>query len=131
MGLKEDDKKLAIELLIEKSNRHLEQAINVSKIGYWDLVVNRLYYSIFHAVTAMLLNDGILTKSHKGTAQQFGKNYVLTNKFDVADGRLYNRLQSKREAADYNNVFSISQEEGHELIELTINLQNKIIDYLK
>lgn len=26
-------------------------------IGYWDLVVNRLYYAVFHAVNAMLMES--------------------------------------------------------------------------
>ena len=53
MSLSENDKQVAIELLIEKSQRNMQQAIKNAELDYWDLVANRLYYSMFHAVTAL------------------------------------------------------------------------------
>lgn len=128
--MNEEDKRIALLLLIEKSLRHLKQARQNADLGNWDLVANRLYFSIFHGVTAMLLKDGIEVKTHKGKAQQFGQHYILTGKFDRLDGRLYNNLQRMREEADYNNVFNLTEEEAHDLIEKTAILQNKILDYL-
>lgn len=121
-----DQRRVAIELLIEKSDRNLQQAIVSAGLGYWDLVANRLYYSIFHVVTALLLKDGIKTKSHKGTSSQFGKYYVLSGKFGRDDGILYSRLQSMREKADYQNVFSLDDEIGNNLIAMTCDLQERI-----
>ncbi len=92
---------VAARLLIEKSGRNMEQAIRNADIGYWDLVANRLYYAVFHAVTAMLLVDGIKTGTHKGTSSQFGRLYVLSGVFSRQDGILYSRLQTMREKADY------------------------------
>ena len=126
----EEEKNIAINLLIEKANRNFEQARFLANSGFWDLIVNRLYYSLFHAVTALMMQDNIVNKSHKGTAQQFGKHYVMTEKFDKEDGRFYNRLQEKREKADYDNVFSLSEEEGMELIQKTEALLTKILNRL-
>lgn len=126
--MEEELKKTALSLLIEKSERNLQQAIFLADSGYWDLIVNRLYYSIFHAVSALLLQDGINTKSHKGTSQQFGLFYVKTGKFEEADGRFYHRLQSKREQADYDNVFKLTEEEGKNLIEQTKEFQKRILN---
>lgn len=127
----EEEKQTSINLLIEKSNRNLDQAKYLADSRYWDLIVNRLYYSLYHAVTAMLMKDNIVNKTHKGTAQQFGKYYVLTNIFDKEEGRFYNRLQEKRERADYDNVFSLTELEGKELIFKTEILQKKILEKLK
>lgn len=126
--MNDEEKQISISLLVEKSQRNLDQAKYLADSGYWDLIVNRLYYSLFHAVTAMMMKDGIVNRTHKGTAQQFGKYYVLTEKFKKEDGRFYNRLQEKRERADYDNVFKMSEEEGNELITLTALLQKKIIE---
>ncbi|MDE6409343.1 MAG: HEPN domain-containing protein [Muribaculaceae bacterium] len=128
MSLSREHKKIAFELLVEKSCRNLEQAVKVAELGYWDLVANRLYYSIFHAVTALMLHDGIQTKSHKGTSAQFGKYYILTGKFPREAGILYSRLQTMREKADYQNVFILSEEEGSALIKEVKSLQKSIID---
>ena len=125
--MNEEDKRVAIGLLIEKSERHLNQAKQNAELKNWDLVANRLYYSIFHAVTALLLKDNIEVKTHKGRAQQFGQFYVLTGKFSKEDGRLYNNLQRMREEADYNNVFNLTETEAKDLIAKTQILQSKII----
>ena len=128
--MNEEDKKIAVQLLIEKSLRHMVQAKQNATLKNWDLVANRLYYSIFHAVTAMLLKDNIEVKTHKGRAQQFGQHYVLTGKFERDEGRLYNHLQKMREEADYNNIFTLTEEEAIDLIVRTTNLQVKIINCL-
>ena len=60
MSLSENDKKVAIGLLIEKSIRNMQQAVKNAELDYWDLVANRLYYSVFHAVTALMLQDGVV-----------------------------------------------------------------------
>ena len=131
MSLSENDKNIAIELLIEKSVRNMQQAVKNAELDYWDLVANRLYYSVFHAVTALMLKDGVMAHTHKGTSSQFGQFYVLTGIFDRSDGILYSRLQTMREKADYQNVFNLSPEKGEILIREAQDLQNKIINRIK
>lgn len=123
-------KLIATGLLLEKSAKNMEQAMRIADMGYWDLVANRLYYAVFHAVNAMLLIDDIKTGTHKGTSIQFGKSYVLTGIFDRQDGILYGRLQTMREKADYQNVFSLEEEDGRRLIEAADELRKKICDYV-
>lgn len=65
MSLDWTNKVTAAGLMLEKSARNMEQAIRNAEMDYWDLVSNRLYYSIFHAVSALLLMDGIKTGTHK------------------------------------------------------------------
>lgn len=127
MTLRQPHREVAVQLLIEKSHRNLQQAIANANLGYWDLVANRLYYSIFHAVTALMMEDGITVHTHKGTSSQFGKYYIQTKKFEREDGILFSRLQTMREIADYQNIFCISEEEGIKLIEITKNLHSRII----
>ena len=130
MTLDISQKAIATSLLLEKSCKNMEQARHTADLGYWDLVANRLYYAVFHAVNAMLLIDGIKTGTHKGTSIQFGKSYVLTGIFDRQDGILYSQLQTMREKADYQNVFTIEEEVGRKLIESANELRMKIVDYV-
>lgn len=127
MTLTNDQRNIAIGLLIEKSHRNMEQAVKNAGLDYWDLVANRLYYSLFHAVTALMLADGIKTSTHKGTSSQFGRYYVLTGKFSREDGMLYSRLQTMRERADYQNTFNLTPEQGSELIAKADDLQKRIV----
>lgn len=131
MKLSDEQREIAVELLIEKSERNMEQAIRNADMGYWDLVANRLYYSVFHAVTALMLVDGIQTSTHKGTSSQFGRHYVLTGKFSRSDGMLYSRLQTMREKADYQNVFTLPDDLGRKLIQDAKSLQERIVEAIK
>lgn len=131
MTLPAEQRKIAIELLIEKSERNMEQAVRNADMDYWDLVANRLYYSMFHAVTALMLVDGIKTTTHKGTSSQFGRHYVLTGRFSREDGMLYSRLQTMREKADYQNVFTIPEEQGREIIRCAQSLHMRIIEAVR
>lgn len=130
MTLDKSQKLIAIQLLLEKSDRNMEQAIRTADLGYWDLVANRLYYAIFHAVNAMFLTDGIKTGSHKGTSIQFGKSYVLTGVFKREDGILYGHLQTMREKADYQNTFTLEENDGKLLIETAEELRKRICNYI-
>lgn len=130
MTLDKSQKITAIRLLLEKSDKNMEQANRTADMGYWDLVANRLYYAVFHAVNAMLLIDNIKTGTHKGTSIQFGKSYVLTGIFSRHDGTLYGQLQTMREKADYQNVFYLKEEEGRELIASAEDLRKRIRDYV-
>lgn len=129
--MNEEDRKIAIELLLEKSQRNIDQARFCADSGYWDLIVNRLYYGLFHAVTAMMMVDGIKAKTHKGTSGQFGFYYVITGKFSREDGVFYNKMQLKREQADYDNVFKLSSEEGKILMERAISLHSRMLEYVR
>lgn len=122
----DEERDIAAGLLIEKSERNFEQAQKNADMGYWDLVANRLYYSVFHAVNALMLLEGIHTGTHKGTSAMFGKHFVLTGKFSREDGLLYSRLQTMRERADYQNTFSLPEDKGQQLILATQELLARI-----
>ena len=130
MTLDFSQKIITTKLLLEKSDKNMEQAVYNAAMGYWDLVANRLYYSVFHAVNAMLLIDGIKTGTHKGTSIQFGKSYVLTGVFSRQDGIVYSELQTMREKADYQNIFTLQEVEGRKLIDLTNELRTRICGYV-
>ncbi len=130
MTLDTSQRMIATGLLLEKSDKNMEQALATANLGYWDLVANRLYYAVFHAINAMLLIDGIRPGTHKGTSIQFGKSYVVTGIFSRQDGVLYGKLQTMREKADYQNVFSLEEGEGRILMDMANDLRRRICDYV-
>ena len=67
--------------LLEKAHDCLESAeLNLDN-GFFDTAVNRSYYGIFDAVTALLLSKEIAVKSHSGSIQQFALHFVKTGYF--------------------------------------------------
>lgn len=58
MKLTDEERQILVNLEYEKAVAFLAQAEGNAGIGFWDVVANRLYYSVFHAVSALLINDG-------------------------------------------------------------------------
>ena len=70
-------------------------------MDFWDVVANRLYYAVFHAVSALLIKGGYKVGTHKGAMLMFGQNYVKTGIFTAEDSKLYSNLQMMREGFLY------------------------------
>ena len=54
MSLKEEDRQILVQLELEKADNTLSQVAVLQREGYWDTMANRIYYSLFHAVSALL-----------------------------------------------------------------------------
>ena len=55
MSLTDEERSILVKLEYEKGATFMEQAEKIAELGYWDMVANRLYYAVFHAVTALLI----------------------------------------------------------------------------
>ena len=90
---------------IESVHKTFEAAKILAENEFWNSAVNRLYYSVFYAVNALLVMNEIQTKSHSATKSQFSLYFVKTGKFDKKYGRLLSELHDWRQKGDYENVF--------------------------
>ena len=126
MSLTEEEREILVKLEYEKGKSFLEQAEKIAELGYWDMVANRLYYAVFHAVTALLIKNGHKVGTHKGVVLLFGQHYIKTGIFSINEGRLYSQLQTMREKADYVCTFQTSQEEIVPMLEPARKMIEKI-----
>ena len=130
MGLTDEERRIIVQLELEKAQSIMAQIENLRVLKYWDNIANRLYYAIFHAVSALLINDGHSVNTHKGVVVLFGQHYVRTGIFSMDDGRLYSQLQTMREKGDYNCAYQTSEDEIEPLIEPARILVDKIVKYI-
>ncbi len=100
-----EERKEYVKYRIESSHKTFEAAKVLAENGFWNSVVNRLYYSIFYAVNALLVFNEIQTKSHSSTKSQFSLHFVKTGKFDKKYGKLLSELFDWRQKGDYENIF--------------------------
>lgn len=108
-----DDKKRAIivGLEIDKAYDTYEESTLLADKNKWSGSVSRLYYAVFHAVSALLIHDGHPVRSHKGAAVLFNQHYIKTSKIKPEYGRLFGKLEELREEGDYNCHYQISADE--------------------
>ena len=89
MSLKDEERRILVQLELEKADRTFDQVVVLQREGYWVTMANRLYYSLFHAVSALLINDQREVGSHKGAAIRFHQYYVKTGVFTEEEGSFY------------------------------------------
>mgnify|MGYP002624998048 CR=1 FL=1 len=109
MSLKDAERETLVNLYIKKSDEALDDARLTYNQARWKASANRLYYALFHAITALFVCDGIPAHSHNGMKVKFGKNYVLTNLATEDEGKLLSQMETMRERADYDATFMASE----------------------
>ncbi len=87
---------------LDRSVELFQDAILLAENKRWRSCVNRLYYSSFHLINALLFQEGINAKSHDGLKTKFLQLYVKTNLIDIEFGKLYSRLIDWRQESDYS-----------------------------
>ena len=116
---------------LEKSKKDLEVAIANFDNNFYSQSLNRSYYSIFHAVRALLAFDKFDTKKHTGIISFFQLNYVKTNKFDPLYSKILINAEKVRVESDYNDFYIASREETLNQIENAKLFHNEVEKFLK
>ena len=111
MSLTDEERKIIVELEMEKANRTFEAAMLMVDNGHWESAANRLYYALFHAVNALLIHDGHQVNTHKGSHALFGQYYIKTGKLPRQYSSVYQKLEAIRDESDYNWAYSITPED--------------------
>jgi len=102
---------------IESAHKTFNAAKVLAENEYWNSAVNRLYYSVFYAVNALLVFNEIHTKSHSATKSQFSMHFVKTGKIDKKYGQLLSALFDWRQKGDYGNIFDYDKDAVEPLFE--------------
>ena len=92
---------------------------------------NRAYYSIFHAVRAVLALERVDFKKHKDVLAYFTQHYIKTEIFPKMIGRKISQAKKVREDSDYDDEFEPSYEETKQQIETARELINLVQEYLE
>jgi len=104
-----EERKEYVTYRIESAHKTYNAARILAENGFWNSAVNRLYYSLFYAVNALLVANGIITKSHSATKSQFSLHFVKTGKIDKKYGKLLSELFDWRQKGDYENIFDYNE----------------------
>ena len=65
-----------------------------------------MYYACYYAVSALLIANGIVTKSHDGVKQMFGLHFIRTGIFPITYSKYYSNLFEARQTGDYEDLFN-------------------------
>ncbi|MEN8119762.1 MAG: HEPN domain-containing protein [Bacteroidota bacterium] len=128
MGYNKED---YINYRLKKSDETYNAAKLLAENSSWSSSINRLYYSCFYAVNALLYSSNIKAQTHTGIKNQFSLHFIKTNIIDRKYGKLYSNLFNWRQKGDYSDFFDFDEEIVNDLmnpVQDFIDLINKIIE---
>ena len=111
MSLSDEERMIMVEFEIERAHRIIAQFPILEDAKLWDTLANRVYYAVYHAVTALLIKNRLHAESHQGVSVLFSKHFVKEGLIDADYGRLFARLENMREKSDYTCLFETTEDE--------------------
>ncbi len=111
MSLSNEERQTLVSLYMNKAWQTFKDANIAAKADSWGMAANRLYYSLFHAATALFVNDGIEVGSHKGVKAKLGQHYIVTGKMSVEHSKFLAQMETLRDKADYNIMFVATEDD--------------------
>ena len=105
-GTKED----LIKYRIARAKDTYEDAQILAERKKWNSTINRLYYSAYYAVMALLLDYELKPTTHNGAKSNFSEYFIKTGKIKKEYGKMYSQLFTWRQKGDYDDLFIFDEE---------------------
>jgi len=112
-----NNKRTIIEYWLEKSRQDIGSAKDNLNNNRLQNAVRDLYYSFFHAFSALLFNEEKLFKKHTHVRAIFHRDYIKEGKIDLKWGKIYDWLFDNRQKADYRPLVEFDRNEITSLYE--------------
>ena len=131
MSLSNEERATLVALELKKARESYEDISILLNANRLNGAANRMYYAVFHAVCALLINDGHQVNTHKGSHALFNLNYIKTGILPKEYGLLYNQLQTMREESDNNCAYDVDIDELQQRLEPAKNFIDDIEKLIK
>ena len=115
---------------LEHADECISAAKSLLESENYKSAANRAYYTVFHAMRAVLAFDKIDMKHHSGIIAEFRRLYIKTGIFDAELSKIISVLSDSRNDSDYDDFFIVSTEEVAEQIKDAELFLVKIKEYV-
>lgn len=99
-----------IQYRLHRAKDTFEDAQILAERRKWNSSINRLYYSAYYAVMALLLFSELNPATHNGTKSNFTEHFIKTERIPKEFGKMYSQLFTWRQKGDYDDLFDFDQE---------------------
>jgi uncharacterized protein (UPF0332 family) len=128
--ISDQDRTSLIEYRIEQANETIELAKFLIESNKLKVAVNRIYYGMYYAVTALALKNSFETSKHGQLIGWFNKEFVATGIVEKRLGKYLRNGFQNRTKGDYDAFVSFSKEEvelmHNEMIEFISEIQKQL-----
>ena len=123
-------KELLISYRLEKARDTLQDAhLLMDQGGSPASIINRAYYAMFYAVSAILTTLGMEPSKHSGVIALFDQYFVKSGEFPIAMSKALHKAFDLRQIGDYREFIEFDEEQAQEIIDLTDQFVEKVEEY--
>jgi uncharacterized protein (UPF0332 family) len=94
-------------------------------------IINRIYYSMFYAILALLIFEPYSSSKHSGVLSYFNKKFIKGGIFHSELGRSVNKAFELRQSSDYRDYTELSYEQVEPFIEKSKLFLQSVKNYLE
>ena len=116
---------------LEQSLEFLNSAKKNLEMDELKTANNRAYYSVFHAMRAVISMNELDFKKHSGVISYFRENYIKTKIFDRVCSDIVSTTSLIRNKSDYDDFYIASRQETIEQVENAQIFYDKVKEYLE
>lgn len=109
--INENERSSLMNYRLEQARETIELAQFLIESNRFVVAVNRIYYGLFYAVTALAVKYGYDTSKHGQLIGWFNKEFIASNKIDKKYGRILRIAYQNRTKGDYDAYIDFTKEE--------------------
>lgn len=126
-----NESEVLIKIRIQQAEDTLREVEFLIEHKMLSLATNRIYYSIFYAISAVSIKNNYSTSKHKKLLGWFNKNFINTGMLSKEFGKMIYACFENREKSDYDFLFELTKEEINGYYELAIKFITAVKELLK
>jgi uncharacterized protein (UPF0332 family) len=96
-----------VQYRLQRAKKSLQIGEKLLEDGFYEDAINRIYYAVYFAVSALLYTHKLYPKTHRGMKALFNKEFIQTGLIDKSAEDFYSQIFAKRFEADYEDFFQI------------------------
>lgn len=112
------------QLMLDRAEDTLEDAETILKMNMVLAAVNRTYYGVFYCISALLITEDVVSKTHQGAQIKFNELFIKTDKLPRKLSDWAKKAEGLRQSADYDITYEINNEEVNEALRNALEFYN-------
>lgn len=103
-------KKDLVRYRIARAKDTYDDALILANKEKWNSTINRLYYSAYYIVMALLFSADLKPTTHNGAKSNFSEHFIKTGLIPREFGKMYSQLFTWRQKGDYDDLFDFDRD---------------------
>lgn len=119
-----------VSLYIGRAREMLQVAQANLEDGFYGSAINRAYYAIFYAASALLLTKGETKSKHSGVISTFRRLFIKTGLIETEYSDIYGTVMDARMDSDYDMVYEAEENTARKLLSDAQRFVNRALMHL-